>query len=375
MTRKSKYNVLLIVVDGARYDRIKDQKNFQMWAQKGTLFSKIITYGTQTVTSMHASFTGIYGNINGAYNYFGSALFRKESCKTLAQYLKEAGFNTFGDTINEIVVPKQGFDKLSIHDEKRDNLADRHRKMIKDAKKKGNFFLYLHYSNIHTGLVETVLKKYDDFDKNYFKNKDKNLENYDKYIKQSDEYLGKIFETCEELNLFKDTIILIMSDHGASVGDKIGEIGYGRYCYDYTLRTFSLFVQPEIFPFRNIEKMGRTIDILPTILDILRIPISAGYIKPQGKSLMKLMDHESDSRIAFSEGAGLVKPYPTKKKPLLKAVRTNDWKLIYNIKTGKKELYELNKDPEENCNVVELKPEIAEKLFSELIKICPEVIG
>lgn len=376
MTKK-RYNIIMITVDGGRLDRLQNCKNFNNWVNKGTFFSNIITYGVQTVTSMHATLTGLYGNVNGADNYFGSALFRKNSCKTLAQYLKNAGFHTVADTINEIVMPEQGFDKFMIHDEHKDDLAAKHKDLIKEISEGSeNFFLYLHYSNIHTGMVKTVLKQYDDFDKNYFNNKTKNLENYDQYVKDADKYLGKILKTCEELDVFKNTAVIILSDHGSSTGEKIGEIGYGRYCYDYTLKSFSIFVQPDIFPVKEVKKLGRTVDILPTILDFSDIPEeNEKYKKLQGKSLLPLMDQEPDERIAFSESAGLVKPYPSKEKPLLKAVRTKEWKLIYNSKTKEKELYNILEDPSERKNLIETNLPIYKTLFKELIKLSPEVLG
>jgi membrane-anchored protein YejM (alkaline phosphatase superfamily) len=76
-----KYNFILVIVDGGRLDRLRLKKNFTDLSKKATFFTKMITYGAQTVMSMHATFTGLYGNINGANNYFGSALFKKDKCK------------------------------------------------------------------------------------------------------------------------------------------------------------------------------------------------------------------------------------------------------------------------------------------------------
>jgi arylsulfatase A-like enzyme len=376
-SKKEKYNIVLILLDGARFDRIKNLPNFNSWTSQGTLFSKLITYGAQTVMSMHATFTSLYGNVNGADNYFGSAFFKKNSCKTLASYLQDAGYKTLGDTINEIVVPPQGFDELLIHDENKDNLTERHKDLLEKAdsyrKQNKNFFLYLHYSNIHTGMVKTVLKNVDDFDEKYFKNKQKNTENYDTYVKEADEYIGALLDKSISLDLSKDTLFILMADHGASVGDKIGEIGYGRYCYDYTMKSFAVFVQPKIFPIQEITKLARTVDITPTILDILKIPQDENYRKMQGKSILPLLKDEPDERIAYSESAGLVKPYPTKEKPLLKAIRTTDWKLIYNSQTNEKELYNLEEDPLEKNNLTTSNTQKVNQLFAELIKHSPEI--
>ena len=80
-------NIVMVVLDGARLDRLRNFPNFQKWTQKGTFFSKTITYGPQTVTSLHAIFTGVYGNKTKADNYFGSIKFKKKYFKTLSEYL------------------------------------------------------------------------------------------------------------------------------------------------------------------------------------------------------------------------------------------------------------------------------------------------
>jgi len=366
---KKKYNIVMITIDGARIDRIKKFDNFNKLINKGTFFSKAITYGPQTVTSLYAIFTGNYGNKTGANNYFGSIKFKKSSFKTLTQYLQEAGFYTKGDILNEIVLPSQGFNELKIHNENKDDLTKRHTGMIRELKslrqENKNFFLYLHYSNIHTGVIESVVKKYGDFDEVYFNNQQKNIENYDQYVKKADEYLGELFKVSEEMGLFEDTIFVIFSDHGVSIGERKGEKGYGRYCYDYTLNTFVNFIQPDIFPVKEVSKLCRTIDIMPTILDILEIPRDNKYEKIEGKSLIPLMGGEPDERIAFSESSG-VEEEPSNTEPSIKCIRTKEWKLIYNLDTKEKELYNLTKDSKEVNNLVKENPRILDELWRKL---------
>jgi len=373
---KKRYNLIVITIDGARVDRINKFENFNKLKNKGTFFSNSITYGPQTVTALYSIFTGIYGNKTKANNYFGSMKFKKDYFKTLTQYLKDAGYYTEGDILNEIILPSQGFDNLKIHDEIKDDIIERHTKLIKETsrlrKENKNFFLYLHYSKIHTEIIKNVVKKYNDFDDVYFNNIEENIKNYDKYIEKADEYLREIFKVFEELDLFKDTIFVIFSDHGVSVGEKKGEMGYGRYCYDYTLRTFVSFIQSDIFPKKEVNKLSRGIDIMPTILDILKIPEDKNFGKIQGKSLIPLIDEEPDERISFSESAGIEKE-PTNTEPSIKCIRTKDWKLIYNTKNKKKELYNLKEDPQENKDISEENLEKTKEFFDKLIKISPEI--
>ena len=73
-----------------------------------------------------------------------------------------------------------------------------------------------------------------------------------------------------------------MSDHGISVGEKIGERAYGSFCYDYTLKTFTYFLYPEVKPL-EIKQQVRTIDFFPTILDYLQIPIDPNFQHMDGR--------------------------------------------------------------------------------------------
>ena len=68
--------------------------------------------------------------------------------------------------------------------------------------------------------------------------KEENLKNYLRWLEASSEYLKVILKEIKGLGLREDSIILVFSDHGASVGDRTGEKNWGTYLYDYTLRCF-----------------------------------------------------------------------------------------------------------------------------------------
>ena len=102
-------------------------------------------------------------------------------------------------------------------------------------------------------------------------------------IKDPENYLEKILEKITSLELDKNSIILIMSDHGISVGEKVGERAYGAFCYDYTLRTFAYFMYQNIEP-TEVKQQVRTIDFMPTILDYLDLSLSNKYEKIDGKA-------------------------------------------------------------------------------------------
>ena len=373
-----KPNIIMILLDGGRFDSLKKVPSFNTWINKGALFSQMITYGPQTVTALHSLFSGINGNINGANNYYGCLNFKKKLCKTLPQYLQQVGYHTSANLLQDIILPKQGFDSITLHDEHTDDIVSVHTNLIKEQdkirKQNKNFFLFLQYSPIHTNMIQNVVKKhnYDDFSKEYFNNKEENLKNYEASVMKADDYLNKILKLSEDLSLFEDTLFIIFSDHGASVGEKPGELGYGRFCYDYTIKSFVCFIHNNEFPKTEITKLCRLIDIFPTILDLLKIPESPNFLKIQGKSLIPLMNNEPDERFALSEAAG-VEQKPTNTPPKLKSIRTRDWKLIYHTDTNENELYDIIKDPKEEQNLISSNLPKAKELFIKLRSLCPEL--
>jgi len=369
-------NLIFIVMDGARVDHIVNGANYSKLIEKSLFFSKVITYAPYTIAALHAVFTGTYGHKTGVNSYWSSPNFKKEQFKTLSSYMHDNGYVTYGDVINKLVLPKIGFDDLVIHDELKDNLTERHIELlnkVNDIKKQGKrFFLYLHYSNIHTGIMENVLKKYNNFSKEYFAKKAENKKYYSQLFEKADQYLGKIIQHTEDLELTEDTLIIVISDHGISVGEKYGERAYGVFCYDYTLIATALFYNKSIEP-RQIQQQVRTIDILPTILEILSIPHDSNYEKMDGQTLLPLANGSKEFRLAFSQSGNPLNSDKPPKAPNVYAIRTDEWKFIRNTHDGTEELYSLINDPREENNVISKFPQKASELRTELDRISSNI--
>ena len=128
-----------------------------------------------------------------------------------------------------------------------------------------------------------------------------------------------------------------MSDHGISVGEKIGERAYGAFCYDYTLRTFTYFLIPDSHS-TEVKNQIRTIDFMPTILDFLNISLDENSSNLDGESLLPLINNRSISeKYAFSETGNPLKDKAPPKEPNTKSIRTSNWKLIFNEYNNTKE--------------------------------------
>jgi arylsulfatase A-like enzyme len=369
----NKKNLIVILIDGGRLDRALKSKVFTDISSKSVFFSQTITYAPHTIAAMHAVFSGSYGTRTGTNSYWSTFKFKKQKFKTLTEYLHDENYHTCADVINELVVPKQGFDDFFIHDEIKDDLSSRHKDLLKTMSTYNdndqNFFLYLHYSNIHTGIMNDVLKVYNNFSKDFFDNKEQNEKRYDMLFGNAEKYLKSIINEIKKLKLNDNSLILIISDHGISVGEKFGERAYGSFCYDYTLKTFTYFLSEE-FTSRKIAQQIRTIDLMPTILDFLNIPFDNNYEKIDGTSLMPLIHGLSiPEQIAYSETGNPLDKKEPPKEPNTKSVRTSKWKLILNQHDDSKELYNLELDPNEEKNLFGKGEKMESSLWEKLQKL------
>ena len=368
-----KENLIMICIDGCRFDRAEKSKIFTEYLPGTNFCSKSITYAPYTNSSVHAVFSGAYGNRNGCFSYWHSLKFRNNDFKTITRYLKDENYYAYADIHSKLALPLNDFDEFKIYDENDSDLIDRHKKLIQSMKKKNlqdqNFFLYLHYEKIHTGIMNSVLKKYTNFSEEYFENKNENEKRYDLLFQNSEIYLKNILDEIKKENLVDNTLIVIFSDHGISLGEKIGERAYGAFCYDYTIRTFSIFIASK-FEKNIIPQQVRHVDILPSILEHFQIKFDENFENFDGESIIPLFNGKTlPEQIAFTETANPLNEKMPPKKPNTKSVRISDWKLIFNEYNDTKELYNLKDDPHEEINLYGQSLPMENELLDRLIQL------
>ena len=365
-----KKNVIIICIDGGRLDWARDSSVIKKFSENSVFFSQSITYAPYTNSAIHAVISGSYGNRNGCYSYWHSSRFQSQNFKTLIDYLHEEDYYTCANLNSDLVLPRKNFDNYEVYDESDIDLEAKHLELLDKMKEKSvngqNFFLYLHYSAIHTGIRDQVLKVFNDFSKEYFENKSANKQRYDKLFRKAESYLEKIQQKIHELDLFKNSIILVISDHGISVGEKFGERAYGSFCYDYTIRTFANYNSTDLDS-KEFDKQVSHVDFIPTILEHLEIKEDKNYEKMDGVSLLNAMKGEQfNERYVFTETGNPLNEQAPPKKPNTESIRTSQWKLIYNEYDDSKELYNLKDDPSEENNLIEEEISIKEELWNSL---------
>ena len=196
-----------------------------------------------------------------------------------------------------------------------------------------------------------------------------NIQRYSRLFNNAKQYLEKILQKINDLNFDKNSIILVLSDHGIGIGEKYGERAYGAFCYDYTLKTFAYLLNNDFHP-QEISNQIRHVDFMPTILEMLGIKTDDSFEKLDGESLIPLINGKDVSeKIAYSETGNPLSNKAPPKEPNTKSVRTSKWKLIFNEYDSTKELYDLSSDPKEEKNLIGTGLEIENILWNHLLEI------
>lgn len=345
-------NIILINLDGLRRDKVTKISQLNNIKKNSYFFDNMFTVAPYTFASLHAIFSGLYPSKNGVNAYYNIFNFKKNSIETIPQLLQKFGYFTCCDVISKSVMPEQGYDEYRIFDEKTVDFKSRHSELIKFLSSKEKFFLFLHYTEVHKHLVREIVEKYKNHnDSNYYQSIEQNDKRYESYLPHCNDYISAILNSLRESGIYDDTIIIFFSDHGTSIGEKTGEQFYGVFTYDYTIQVFCLIHNIELDK-KIITNQCSTIDIYPTIIELLRIP-SPKSLTLQGKSLLDLIKNSSTpERDVFVETGGLYGPWPSPRKHNVFCLRKNNFKLIYNDTPQTWEYYDLINDPGEKNNII-----------------------
>jgi arylsulfatase A-like enzyme/tetratricopeptide (TPR) repeat protein len=374
-------NVLLITLDTTRADRIgaygygpAETPRLDALASEGVLFEQVVTPTAFTLPSHSSIMTGLYPPFHGMRLNGGSAL--ADVQVTLAERLTEAGYRC-GAVIGAFVLDQrwglsQGFesfdDEIDMEPDQRLDLAGVQRRadQVVDLGLKWletdddrPFFAWLHLYDPHI--------PYDPPEPYGTRFGGRGLRGlYDGEIAFADSQVGRLLDWIDEQGLSENTVVVVVGDHGESLGDH-GETEHGYYVYDATVRV-PLIVRVPGSDLEGIRVPAqvRTIDVLPTVLDLVGVEAPAPL---HGESLLPLMlepDGEGPE-YAYSESMSVHLQYGWS---ALYSVRTTEHKFI---EAPRAELYALEKDPAETQNLLERETGVAEELRTVLATLREEI--
>jgi len=198
---------------------------------------------------------------------------------------------------------------------------------------------------------------------------------YDGEISYLDHRIGELISLLEKKGYLDNTLLILTSDHGESFGEH-GLATHQFGLYDSLLQVPLIMTCPGLIPSgKRISSLVSTIDIFPTVLDLLNVRGSDDTI--QGRSLSLFNNKKVHDFICAECGESVtnidagwfaLQPRRPKLKEYdkgFKCLRTKSYKYIVSSDQNE-ELYDIQKDPFENRNLASLHPEKVEYFRRQL---------
>ena len=419
-----KPNILLIVIDSLRSDKCFGAKKSSITPtidnliQNGAYFEQAISSAASTILSIGSLLTGLYPFRIG----LGGSTYQKFDPKitNLVKILKNNGYTAYATApsvaddfglVCDFQNPDSSYDNyFSLFSGLGDEILDK----IKNKKLKDPWFFYMHLFDLHTPVIVPP----------HFNDKKYGTSQYERMVSAIDDWLSQILghidtkntiviltadhgEYVPVLNTKNGLISLESSDTEKNLwklGNKIpknlfpikrkmgslirssrkklksskindenlsvyekrvlfnSRMSTGHRMFDDLLRVPLILTGPKIPNNVLITNMIRQVDIFPTILDLISIPVPNDI---DGKNLLPLIEgQDTEELISYIESPPLVE------NPSMKyiGIRTSKYKFIQNIHGDKQsyELYNLQNDPLEEKNIITTSSKQIEQLKKSL---------
>ena len=420
-------NILLVTIDTLRADHLsaygyqrQTSPIIDGLAAEGVRFEVPIVQWPKTGPSFASMFTSSYPKDNGIIRKIGTRL--PDQFLMLAEILKEQGYVNRAVVANGAVASEfnfhQGFStyieswKLNPPEPGIDPtgagmINQLVETVMEDHDPEQPFFLWVHYLDPHspyqapepwtnkfvddehadptekvdidlsrprrqmTGIGrEQVLDERDDLA--FYEAR------YDSEIAYVDAKLGELLEFLDGRGLMDDTLTVITSDHGESLGEHQYYFDHGRFSFQTCLRVPLIFHQPGVLEPRVDGAPVELLQLAPTLLEAAGVELVDGQWM-QGRSLWPRLTGEpslQETRYAFSEAGYAVKPL------WQRAVTDGRYKMIYAQDWGEQRwiagmrqpfaLYDLQTDPGETVNLIGQDHEAERRLKTALHKLWSE---
>ena len=365
-------NIVLITIDALRADRvgcygykINTTPNIDAFSTEAVMFENAYTPAPNTLFAVRAIMTGrLLSNIDGKelVSYYSKATF-------LAEILREKGYQTAGFTDHHGLGKKgtkkglrllRGFDTFVNIGEGATGTTSRllTNKIVSWLKDNHNkkFFLWAHYfdphldynplpeyeglfgfkegdhGRIYNGIAEREIKElYGSITEREVGGL-VSLQNAE--IFYTDEYVGKVLDEIKNLDLGKNTIIIITADHGEEIMDR-KKIGHSTSVYNEQIRVPLIIKAPGETPAR-INKNISTIEIFNYLTEVGAVAMGEG------------------SKDVISRTARYPRLRINKRSPSQYfAIISGKYKYIHNPDAEKEELYDLRADIGEKANLAD----------------------
>ena len=349
-------SVLLVSIDTLRADHVgaygaasAETPRLDALAAAGTRFATAIAPAPLTLPSHASLLTGLspprHGiRHNGVYHL-------EDGIETLAERFRAAGYATGAVTGAVVLARRYGLDQgFESYDDGTSSqrsgaggflersaaeVTDRALGWLETAPRP--FLLFVHYYDPHHDY-----RPPPPFAERFASSP------YDGEVAYVDSQLGRLLDGLESSGSRRETLILVTSDHGESLGEH-GESTHAYTLYDAVLRVPLILAGPGVTPGRVAQSLVRTVDVAPTLLALTGLPALAGA---DGEPLTAYLGDgpPPPARIAYAET--LATRIDQGWSPLF-AARSE--RHLY-VRAPRPELYDVSADPAQLENLLEGDP-------------------
>jgi len=318
----------------------------------------------------------------------------RPSVPTLAGKLQEQGFDTAAFvSIGFLATVAQGFETVQSRRREGYKPAD---VMVKNAlewfresRHDRRFFLWVHFFDAHNARLESAMpephfqemeaesqQRGDGFHQMLhsqfgiplvaLEEYSGKYDRYDAQIAFVDEQLRTLVETIEAGTPESRTLWVFTADHGQGLGNH-DYWGHSQHLYSEQIRVPLILYGGEAWHSgRVVDRMVRHVDLLPTLAELLQVPVDGEALELEGVSLKSVLEGSpANPGIDFA----VAQRRPTDKdrweegweSGLVLAAQNEKYKYILHSH-GQDELYDLEVDPFESTNLVGTGLEVEKKL-------------
>lgn len=161
------------------------------------------------------------------------------------------------------------------------------------------------------------------------------VDQYRNALHYGDVSLGKLMEGLRARGLERNTIWIVYGDHGEAFYQHRGNYGHTFFLYEENVHVPLIVAAPGLMEGQErVRKVVSLVDVAPTILDVAGIPQPKSY---QGRTMLGSSPQMALFFTDYSLG--------------LMGLRDERWKFIYEIGSGRTELFDLDRDPGERNNL------------------------
>ena len=322
----SRPTVILILIDTLRADRVGAYDHsrgltpfLDELAAKGTVFLNAYSTTAWTSPAVASLFTSRWPSQHGIVNY-DSKLGAAEV--TLAERLKQAGYDTAGVVANGQISTERGFGQgfafLWTGVLNQDIRAATIRKrtiwwldVVKSSSPTDPKFLYLHYLEPHAPYEppepyrsKLAFKELSPADIAAAQRKFSKVQTwrdlqpsevqliesyYDGEVAALDAEIRLMFGELEKRGLLKNAVVVVTADHGEEFNEH-GSFSHGLTLYDEMIRIPLIVVAPGRPGGRTVGESVSLADVAPTLLELAGVSAEPCF---EGRSLVPLLGSEA----------------------------------------------------------------------------------